>query len=79
MIELRVFSFGRRRRFFCGKLKHKKGGCNVEIRDAEGCQFLWGSEKYRGMLTDKGDVVDFDTVLAEVAESQRLKRVELRY
>ena len=37
------------------------------------------AKKYRGMLTDKGDVVDFDAVLTEVAESRRLKRVELRY
>ena len=37
------------------------------------------SKKYRGMLTGKGDVVDFDTVLKEVADSRRLNRAELRY
>ena len=37
------------------------------------------SKKYRGMLTGMGGVVDFDTVVQEVAESRRLNRVELRY
>ena len=37
------------------------------------------SKKYRGMLTRSRGVVDFDTVLREVAESRRLNPTELRY
>ena len=37
------------------------------------------STKYRGMVTGKGNVVDFETVLTEVAENRRLRRAELRY
>lgn len=38
-----------------------------------------GKTKYRAMLTGKGGVVDFDTVLKEVQERRRIDPIAMRY